>query len=1644
MKNKKIILIISVILLMFAISTVNASDADINQTNVLSLDNGNHHDVLTINQKSIYVDDINGADSNEGYSKDSSLKTISKAFSKANNNDTIYLSDGVYSGLKNTKLTISKSVNIIGDKNTVIDGENQNYIFIIKDNVKVTLKNIKFVNSYKAPTSISNTYDGEVYGAALEIKKATVNIDNCSFINNCLSYGNSYIYGGAISNFGDLTITDSYFENNTAFSTSGLFSYGGSIYNNGKLSIDNTVFDKSKSVDFGYGAGIANDGELSLTNSLITNSHATRETKGSAIYNTGNIIILNSIIENNYIEQSNFRFIYGAVYNSGNLTARGTIFRNNTAFYEKNKQDYIGSPNIYNSGNLNLTYNAFTDNSAYKGIYSDVYFNAGEAISLDNNWWSTNENPYEAGSIINNENVNTWLTLKIAPEYSMVNISDFTRIIVSWSNNLNQVPELSLFPSLYVTFETSTGQKLTREFVNGKTSYKFSYTQNKGQYYMTITSGSFSKEVVIDVGKKATSLNVVSNNNIIFNETLKINISLAGEDNKIVNGAVLVEYDQQTYEINLTNGKANLEINNLKPGKYTLKVTYEGNDNYFKSFYNKKITIKKQTVDLYLSTPDVKIGENGVAIATLMPKGVQGQAILYINGERKKIVYLYNGNTSIPLKNFADGKYDVKLQFVETNKYYEKNVTSTFNVNRYDSSMKVTAKSIKVGSDAIINIKTTPDGLMGEAILIVNDYNETIYLEASSTNVTLSNLKAGRYNVTVLYDGHSKFYPVKASTSFNVLKTASKLNVVVTQNDKDYNGTITVKTSPKACTGAVGVYINYRHYSLNLTNGVAKFNVEFDKGSNLIFVYYEGDDFYRDSNWNTTIGVVDKFIFLGKNSTGWNYNDFDYAVRLVEENGVPIKDAVVTVKLLDKQYKITTDDGGFAYLTLNLPTGKYNVTSTYNRVTIQNTLTVNDIKFTLSTKDIVYGDDELIEASFENGITGKVNFVISGFLNETVDIVDGKAVYNMSNLRAKNYVVKATYLNDKYTSGIVKSSFVVSKADLNLNVTCTGLSSKTNTVITVSNLERATGKIIFNVNGNEYTKTIKNSQCILTLPKLTAGKYDLTIQYAGNVNYTGVTYNTAFYISEYSTTIRVKANNAVYGRNVAVTATLNENATGIVRFAVENLTYDAKIKNGVASWKFSWIDVGTHTINATYLGDNYYASSSNSTSVIISKAKSSMVLFTQEVLLNENIRIYASLSNYATGQVLFSMDGYYSPRYKPIREASSMWYISPLNTGKYTVIAQYDGDKNYYGCNATLILKITQQRSVFKVEVDDVGTNDKVVANIQLKTIDGVGISDYIDLKIASKSYSIFVDDGEATFVMGKLSEGTYSFEANYYGNAEFSKASCSGTFEVSDSLLDVVLTAKDVEKYYSGSEKLEISLLTAKGKPVVGETVKIRINKVDYEAVTDKNGRASIPLNMNSGNYTAVIKFEETDMYHAASTRASVTILRTVEGIDLNKLYGSGNQYFAIFSDSKGKVLANTDVKFTIGDKSITVKTMANGIARLNINIDQGVYQISTVNPVTGEANTNRLFVFNYLMVNKDVTKYYHDSNYYKVRAFDVNGKPAVGVTVKMEVDGKTYNIQTDDKGFAYLTVDLKPGSYTVKATYNKYTVTNKITVKS
>ncbi len=1618
---KKTIVLILILTVLLTISAVNAEAND-----TVELEDTNE-------DSSIYVDNQEGNDLNNG-DISTPVKSISQAVNNAENNSDIHLSSDTYSGDKNTRITIDKSVNFIGN-NTVIDGEGENYLFTLTGNVNVTFKNICFINAFKSPESYSINYPGSVYGSALEIKNANVILDNCTFQSNVLTYSNNdkNIYGGAISNDGTLTITNSKFLSNVAHSTSGLFSYGGNIYNNGKLIINHSQFLKSDTDDFSYGGVIYNNNDLTMDNTLITNSRSAQESRGGVIYNTGNFKLTNSIIENSVISKANFQYIYGSIYNAGTLTACSNIFRNNTGVYSTPSR---GSPTIYSTGRLNLTYNLFLANVPFEGISKDVYISSGEIISLDDNWWGSNENPYNSNSINLNGEINSWLVLNITPEYSTLNIGDKTDITAKWALNVPVGLNTELIPKSEISINNDI-----YNFTN-QISYTYADTQTKGLYQIPIILSDFTKIVEVDVGKIRTDITVNLNNNLSYRDDLNIDVTVKGEDNLNPDGIILISIGDNVYNITLENGHAYYTISDLNPGSYNIKVSYNGSENYFKSFYTSKVNVNKRDIYMNLTIPEFFIDESYCANVTLQVEGSKSSAVLYIDGVRKKIIYLYDDRVNkISLTGFKEGEYNITIAYVENTFFKACTVSGILKIKRYAPSFNITAPDIMLGETQSVKITAAPDDVRGEAILNINGYNYQVFLNDTTTTVTIPNLKAGDYHLNLVFDGNAKFSKGVASASFSVLKYPTDMDVKVNYNETTFKGNILVKTN-KNCAGEVTVLINYKVYRLNLTDGEANFKVNYDKGSNYIYVYYEGDDYWAEADWNTTIGVADEFILMSEDVTSYEYNDFNYSFRLIESSGVPLPSRTVTITFENEIYAVTTDDDGYGYFKLNLKSGSYKIKASYQNKTITNNLKVKKILFNLTSTNATYASPVTFAAEFDENVTGHVNFTVKDILSEVVAIAGGKAQFSLNYIDAGTYTLDAFYTNDYFNSTSKSCIFKVDKADSIFDLAVSNVVSGEDANITLTLSNNTSGEVIFVLDGEKYNIEIKDNHAVLTVKNISGAGHLIKVSYDGDKNYNPNSLESSFYIRDLRSDLILILDNITYGENFKATAKLNANATGNVTFIIADVSKTVSIKNGEAVLELGGLNVGCYNLTAFYNGDAYYVTSANSTEFEVFKANST-IRIVADAAIGENILIYAYLSQNATGTVSFSMPGHYTSRNKQIDEATALWYISPLDTGVYTIKAKYSGDDNYYPSDADYVLNLTQKRAKLNVEIRDVTANERVTVNVRL-TSGSENITDKVTVKLNSRQYAVSVRNGKGSLVVGNMAIGTYDFEAVYEGDENYTSERVTGSFMVADKI-SVSLKSNNVTMFYKGSQSLVVTLTDSSGNPIDNQVINVRLNNKDYELTTDEDGIAYLSLGFKAGNYTAQIAYNGSDKYMSKSLNVSVEIKSTVSGIDVTKLYGTSTQYFAIFLDSNGRALADTKVTFKIGGKSFTATTLPNGISRLNINFSPGTYIIQAVNPKTGEIAKNKIYIFNRLMENRDLTQLYTAGKYYKVRAYTSAGNPVgAGVKVKFTIAGKTYTRTTDKNGYASLKINLKPGKYTVKASYGGVTVKNKVTVKS
>ncbi|MBR3156567.1 MAG: hypothetical protein IKF13_07110, partial [Methanobrevibacter sp.] len=196
----------------------------------------------------------------------------------------------------------------------------------------------------------------------------------------------------------------------------------------------------------------------------------------------------------------------------------------------------------------------------------------------------------------------------------------------------------------------------------------------------------------------------------------------------------------------------------------------------------------------------------------------------------------------------------------------------------------------------------------------------------------------------------------------------------------------------------------------------------------------------------------------------------------------------------------------------------------------------------------------------------------------------------------------------------------------------------------------------------------------------------------------------------------------------------------------------------------------------------------------------------------------------------------------------------------------------------------------------------------------------------------------------------------------------------------------------------------------------------------------------LSSDSGVAVVS---SDAGNESNVSSTIDVSKTITAKDITKYYKGSTQYSATFLDAYGNPLAHTDVQITVNGVLHTVKTNANGVASLAINLKPGTYKVIAVNPATGYSLTRNFKILSTITA-KDISKVYTDGKKFSAKFYKSNGKVLAKKTIKFKINGKTYKVKTNSKGVATLSLKtLKKGTYKI-ISYNKdgLTKTNKVKV--
>ena len=609
-----------------------------------------------------------------------------------------------------------------------------------------------------------------------------------------------------------------------------------------------------------------------------------------------------------------------------------------------------------------------------------------------------------------------------------------------------------------------------------------------------------------------------------------------------------------------------------------------------------------------------------------------------------------------------------------------------------------------------------------------------------------------------------------------------------------------------------------------------------------------------------------------------------------------------------------------------------------------------------------------------------------------------------------------------YAENSTTVTVTVSKVPTEINIT-------NETVDLKANGEVPTGATLTPADAGNLTYTSSNSSVAIVengkIKGIGQGVANITVSFAGDDKYIAAE-NKTIAVSVSLADARVTVNNDTLdlkvGDTFVINATTSPEGLDVTYVPDESGVYSVD-ENGVVTA----LTNGTGSILVKVGGDGVHAENSTVVTVTVSLKDASVVADPDslDLLVGETGKFY-TVTDPEDLDIEVSSSNESVATVKLINRVPT---VTAVGEGS-AVITVSINERDYVKNSTTVNVKVVKIPTEILIQNHtlDMIIGDVVDPVVSLMPSDAGNIT-FIsnDLRVASvdnKGIVTAVDEGNATVTV------------SFAGNEKYLPSNATITVSVKNTL---IITAPDVVKYYGGSERFVVNVTDSKGTPLSNKSVTIVINKVTYNRTTDENGIASIGLNLHSGTYNATVTVDN------KTVNSVVTVLTTVNGTDVVKMYKNDTQYYATFIDSEGKYLADgTTVKFNINGVMYERKVSGDkGQAKLNINLPAGKYVITAMNPKTGEKESNNIVVLATIVENRDITKYYKNATQYTVKVLGADGNPVgAGKTVTFNINGVMYKKQTNESGIAQLNINLAPGDYVITASYEGYKVSNNIKV--
>ena len=570
-------------------------------------------------------------------------------------------------------------------------------------------------------------------------------------------------------------------------------------------------------------------------------------------------------------------------------------------------------------------------------------------------------------------------------------------------------------------------------------------------------------------------------------------------------------------------------------------------------------------------------------------------------------------------------------------------------------------------------------------------------------------------------------------------------------------------------------------------------------------------------------------------------------------------------------------------------------------------------------------------------------------------------------------------------------------------------------------------KIIFTINDVNYTRTTDNEGVASIAINLNSGSYNVSSFYAGNEKYAS---SSATNTVKVLSTIAGKDVVKYYKNDTQYYATFFDGQGNLligspITFNINGVFYQRKTnENGAANLNIN-LRPGEYILTAINpINEDMFA---NSITVLPTITADELNMYYKDGH-QFTANVVDDVGNpLAKSDVIFNINGVFYTRITD-NEGNARLNIN-LDVGEYIITSM-----DYKGLAVANKIRIAKCNSTIKAnDIHIITGHDRdytvVLSGLNNKTIPFAQVY----FKFNGVSTIVGTDEnGEATLHISNPSKGKYSIEYEFKGDINYYPYKSSSTIVVADST--TILTGKDLKMYYRDGSKFNVTLTDLNSVPMANETVTFNINNVPYYRTTNENGVASLNINLFPGTYKISYSYSDmdaTDYNEGSNTIIVSKIPAYLSTNDLTFHYGESKAFTATLTDAKKNPLKDIDITFNIHGVSYTRTTDASGVAKLNINLPVGYYEITTSlnsNIYEADGKFNHVLVDGAIFTAYDITVYPGYTRDYSVTVLDAYENPIVNEVIEFNYAGISKSATTNAEGIATISVgSLSKGDYLI-----------------